>query len=127
MIGDEEIDALFAELIGIVAAAATCEPDRDLGLPSTLPGYYANQLVSADELRRPDPRPTLRRLGTPVLVLRGGCDSIHPDVAQEYVDTFASAELRTIPGAGHVIRSDRPTAFHRALLRFLPWGLDRQP
>jgi proline iminopeptidase len=119
LIDDDEIDAIFAELIGVVAGAATCQPTQHVGPPATRPGYYANQLVSADELRQPDPRPALTQLTTPVLVVRGECDYIHPDVAQEYVETFRAAELRTVPGAGHVIRADRPMLYHAALLEFL--------
>lgn len=57
LVPDSEIDMVFAELLDIAGPAASCHPDRPIDAPSAVPGMYANQLISADQLDRPDPRP----------------------------------------------------------------------
>ncbi|MFJ8106120.1 hypothetical protein [Streptomyces sp. NPDC096132] len=51
LVPDAEIDPVFARLLLTIAApAATCHPDRPLpGLSTSLPGFYANQLTTADQ------------------------------------------------------------------------------
>jgi proline iminopeptidase len=119
LVGDEEVDALFAEVVRTVASAGTCDPTAELGYTGGRPGFYANQLVAADELRRTDPRPALRGVSVPALVLRGECDYKRPGIAAEYAATLPGAALREAPGAGHLIRADQPEAYDRALVDFL--------
>jgi proline iminopeptidase len=119
LVGDDEVDALFAEILRTVASAGTCDPASTLEYRGGRPGFYANQLVAADELTRPDPRPALRAVRTPALVLRGECDYKRPEIAAEYAATIPGAVLREIPDAGHLIRADQPRAYESALLTFL--------
>ncbi|MER5325348.1 alpha/beta fold hydrolase [Streptosporangium roseum] len=65
------------------------------------------------------PRPVLRRLTTPVLVLRGTCDHLAAEVAREYPDVLPNAVLRTIDGAGHHIDHDQPELYRRLVTDFL--------
>jgi proline iminopeptidase len=123
LVGDDEVDARFAEILRTVAPAGTCDPTTDLAYEGPPPGLYANQLVSADELDRPDPRPALRDVDVPTLVLRGECDYKRPEIAAEYAATIPGAELQEIPDAGHLIRVDQPDLYEAALLGFL----DRLP
>jgi proline iminopeptidase len=88
LVGDDEVDALFAEVVRTVASAGTCDPATALDYHGARPGFYANQLVAADELERPDPRPALRKVGVPALVLRGECDYKRPEIAAEYAATL---------------------------------------
>ena len=117
--GDDELDAVFAQVLRTVASAGTCDPTRPLEYAAGRPGFYANQLVAADELERPDPRPALRTINTPALVLRGECDYKRPEIAAEYAATIPGAVLQEIPDAGHLIRADQPRAYESALLGFL--------
>ena len=120
LVPDAEIDPLFAELLDIAAPAAACDPTRPLTVTSAaLPGFYANQLVSADQSTVPDPRPALRSSHVPTLVLRGDCDYKRPEIAAEYAEVLPEARLVTIPDAGHVIESDQPDAYREAILDFL--------
>jgi proline iminopeptidase len=123
LVGDDEVDARFAEILRTVAPAGTCDPTTDLAYQGARPGLYANQLVSADELVRPDPRPALRDVDVPTLVLRGECDYKRPEIAAEYAATIPGAELAGDPRRGHLIRVDQPDLYEAALLGFL----DRLP
>ncbi|SDU28113.1 proline iminopeptidase [Jiangella alkaliphila] len=120
VVGDAEIDAVFAELLTIAAPAATCHPDQPTGeTPQSVPGFYANQLTSADQLTVPDPRPALRDVDVPALVLRGACDYKDPAIAREYDEVLPNATLVEVPGAGHLIDAEQPDAYRRAVLEFL--------
>ncbi|MCW8380647.1 alpha/beta fold hydrolase [Streptomyces justiciae] len=120
LVPDSELDPLFAKLLDIAAPAATCHPDHPLtDLPASVPGFYANQLTTADQLHVPDPRPALRRVHVPVLVLRGSCDYKNPGIAREYADVLPEADLVTVSGAGHLIDAEQPTLYRRAVTRFL--------
>ena len=124
LVGDDEVDALFAEVLRTVASAGTCDPAKPVQYTGGRPGFYANQLVTEDELERPDPRPALRTVRTPALVLRGSCDYKRPEIVAEYATTIPGAVLQEVPGAGHLIRVDQPQAYTSAVLGFLN-GLDR--
>ncbi|MFD3585375.1 alpha/beta fold hydrolase [Streptomyces sp. NPDC058683] len=120
LVPDAELDPVFAKLLDIAAPAATCHPDRPLrDLPGSLPGFYSNQLITADQSKVSDPRPALRRVHVPVLVLRGGCDYKNPGIAREYADVLPGARLVTVPGAGHLIDVERPTVYRRTVTGFL--------
>jgi proline iminopeptidase len=119
LIPDEEIDAVFARLIGIAGSAASCDAGRPVAVPSAVPGFYANQLVSQDQDAVPDPRPGLREVDVPVLVLRGECDYKRWEIAREYRDTFPDATLVYVPGAGHAIDLDEPELYVATVTAFL--------
>lgn len=119
LVPDSEIDMVFAELLDIAGPAASCHPDRPIDAPSAVPGMYANQLISADQLDRPDPRPALRRAHVPALVLRGSCDYKRWEIAREYRDTLPDATLLVVPDAGHVTDADQPELYIAAVTGFL--------
>ncbi|MFJ1792691.1 alpha/beta fold hydrolase [Kitasatospora griseola] len=119
LLPDDRADALFRNLLTVSGSAATCHPGAAAELPVRTPGFYANQLIAADLRHRPDPRPALRTVRVPALVLRGECDYKHWEVTREYRDTLPGARLLYVPGAGHAIAVDQPTAYRAAVLAFL--------
>jgi len=120
VVGDAEIDPVFAKLLTIAAPAATCHPDRPLkDLPGSLPGFYSNQLTTADQSTVPDPRPALRRTDVPVLIVRGDCDYKNPGIAREYAEVLPDATLLTVQGAGHLVDMEKPEEYRRAVTDFL--------
>ncbi|MEV7116987.1 alpha/beta fold hydrolase [Kitasatospora griseola] len=119
LLPDDQADALFRNLLAISGSAATCHPGAAAELPVKTPGFYANQLIAADLRHRPDPRPVLRTVRVPALVLRGECDYKHWEITREYRDTLPGARLLYVPGAGHAIAVDRPAAYRAAVLAFL--------
>lgn len=69
---------------------------------------------------RPDSQDILARFGNPALVLVGERDQLTPpDRARQMKELLASAELVTIPGAGHLSNLEAPEIFNRALDSFL--------
>ncbi|MGW4380144.1 alpha/beta fold hydrolase [Kitasatospora sp. NPDC004531] len=119
LLPDDQADALFRQLLAISGSAATCHPGSNAELPVKTPGFYANQLIAEDLAHRPDPRPALRTVNVPALVLRGECDYKHWEVTREYRDTLPGAQLLYVPGAGHAIAVDRPAEYRAAVLAFL--------
>lgn len=118
---DEEIDAVFGRLLGIVGPAASCHPERPMAIPESVPGFYANQLIAADQAATPDPRPALEGLDVPVLVLRGECDYKRWEIAREYREVFG-ADLVYFPDAGHAIEFDQPELYLHTVVGFLTGG-----
>ncbi|MGW3289634.1 alpha/beta fold hydrolase [Streptomyces sp. NPDC001002] len=120
LVPDAEIDPVFAKLLTIAAPAATCHPDRPLtDLPESVPGFYANQLTTADQLTVRDPRPALRRVHVPTLILRGSCDYKNPGIAREYDEVLPDSTLVTVPDAGHLIDMEQPDVYRRAVTGFV--------
>jgi pimeloyl-ACP methyl ester carboxylesterase len=63
--------------------------------------FFVSTFTWEDGAGLPDPRPELRKHKLPVLVLRGECDWIKPEVAAEYRDVFGSAQVVALAGEGH--------------------------
>ncbi len=88
-------------------------------------GFLAAHLLHTDvdgawqALRADDPRQELEAIGCPVLVLWGAEDVQLPiDDAFEYTRRLR-AQLRVIPGCGHLLIGERPDACERAIEDFL--------
>jgi len=64
----------------------------------------------------------LGRLTMPVLVLVGERDRPNRELSRTLAQRLPTAELRLIPGAGHVANLDAPDAFNEALAAFLDAG-----
>jgi pimeloyl-ACP methyl ester carboxylesterase len=72
-----------------------------------------------------DAREALTRISAPTLVIWGEHDTIVPrSVANEIVARVPNARLVLIRGAGHNSMWDRPEAFNREVLDFLPAELN---
>jgi pimeloyl-ACP methyl ester carboxylesterase len=65
---------------------------------------------------RPDDRPWLAKLRLPVLVIAGLDDAlIPPSESLAMAKAIPGAQLRLIPGAGHLVAFEQPEAFNAAL------------
>ena len=89
-------------------AAAQQGPDgaadmRALGKPA--------YLTALRELARTDLRPRLREISAPTLVVCGERDRVNLPLSRELADGIANAELRIIPGAGHLWNLEQPDVF----------------
>lgn len=83
-------------------------------------GYYDGLMTVASFPRTPDPRPRLRTLSTPVLVMRGQYDNQPWGYANEYLQLFSHHQLIIIPGAGHSGIERAPNGlFYSAIRNFL--------
>jgi pimeloyl-ACP methyl ester carboxylesterase len=98
----------------------TCSTDPARGLPplSGL-GFFAHSYTLADALRSPDPRPRLRTVDAPVLVLRGLCDHIRWDVAYQYLEILPDSRLVSLPAGGHLLWLEQQELMERVVTPFL--------
>jgi pimeloyl-ACP methyl ester carboxylesterase len=65
----------------------------------------------------------LPQLQTPLLVIHGAeSDTFFPDAARELQRRLPHAQLRAVPGAGHLVPLEQPEAVAAATLAFLAAG-----
>lgn len=98
-----------------MGAAAAAAPKRTL--PEGLDRRTPRAVFRAG--RTFDVRNELDRLTLPVLVLVGERDGPNRRLSQHFAERQPNAELRIVPGAGHVANIDAPEAFNEALREFL--------
>lgn len=113
---DAEADARNDEVLRRSAPALHCTPAQ-AHRPAPGSGFYALQYPqSAASDPRTDPRPALRGLATPTLILKGSCDYLSwPD----HERTLSDVTVLYYQGAGHNITQDRPDGALAAIRAFL--------
>lgn len=81
---------------------------------------FYRQVAQADERYTAELEPLLGGLDVPVRVLWGDQDAwIPPDRARRLADALPQADVRLIPGAGHLVQLDAPVALAVELQRWL--------
>lgn len=147
----ERMDGTFQSFVGDLDMWAGCPdrhdvPQRAAGVgwgdgwlaPGDGPpgaGFWVNAMTGMNYQDTRDPRPALRRVSTPVLVLRGQCDYFAWDVTREYRYLLPGATLVAFEDAGHTIPTDRPQLYRHTVRSFLldeplprqPYTSDRPP
>lgn len=93
-------------------------PGTKLSARSNGYGFWANRMIGRDLEKTEDPKPVLRRLDIPTLVLRGSCEYMKAAVAQQYRDVF-DGRFVEIQGAGHMIWWEQPEQFLSVVQEFL--------
>ena len=82
-------------------------------------GYYASIMTYNTLLRIQDPRPKLKELKIPVLIMKGECDNQKWGFTNEYKEIFQNSEVVIIPGAGHFISVEQPGFYTKTIQQFL--------
>ncbi|WP_433243183.1 alpha/beta fold hydrolase [Streptosporangium sp. CA-135522] len=108
LVPDDEADPWFRRVMLTGKDATRCPGSPPAPVHDNRPGFYVNQLTSADAERAADPRPALRAVEVPVLILRGECDYLKPEVAEDYRRTLRGSTLVRLAGAGHSITTEQP-------------------
>lgn len=119
LMGDAEADRLLRDVLVAAAPAAQYPGAPPLQAPDNLPGFYANQLTSLDAEQVPDPRPALRQVRVPALVMRAEGDYKKWAVTYDYKRTLPEATLVYVERSGHAIASDQPRVYLDLLRAFL--------
>ncbi len=121
LLPDSTMDGVYEAVVAEIDMRPGCTPGRepDHTDPPAGFGFWANAATVLHSQRIPDPRPRLRQLTTPVLVLRGECDYVGWPVAREYRDLLPAAVLIPVADDGHTIAEDQPELFRQAVLAFL--------
>ncbi|MER6582444.1 alpha/beta hydrolase [Nonomuraea sp. NPDC001023] len=117
-----EADARMRALLLVAKDATGCADARPAPVHGNLPGFYSNQVTAEDAAAVPDPRPRLRAVRVPVLIMRGQCDYLKWEVTYDYRRTLPDSTLVYVPGAGHSIANGRPGLYRDLIRAFL---LDR--
>ncbi|MFI6599240.1 alpha/beta hydrolase [Nonomuraea sp. NPDC050536] len=123
MVPDSEADARMRALLLLGKDATGCQGAEPAPVHGNPPGFYSNQVTSEDAAAVADPRPKLRGVRVPVLIMRGQCDYLKWDVTYDYRRTLPNSTLVYIPGAGHSIANGRPDLYRSLIRAFL---LDRR-
>jgi proline iminopeptidase len=120
-VGDRELDAHYDQIFASAAPGLFCDVrNPPPGEALTGVGFYANQIPQSTSAARPeDPRPMLRVLRTPALVLKGSCDYVPWRMTLEYRDTLPNAQLVYLPGSGHQAYMEQPDAYLATVRAFL--------
>jgi pimeloyl-ACP methyl ester carboxylesterase len=107
----------YAYAAGTAPEIIQADLDRRLALPTSPEGYTA-QLTGG--LGYQGTLPRMKGLGVPTLVFTGDADLLVPPVnSTTLVDAVPDGRLVVIPGAGHVVFSERPAEVAEAILAFL--------
>ncbi len=119
--GDRELDAHYDSIFASAAAGLFCDVrNSPPGVALTGVGFYANQVPQSASAARPeDPRPALRALRTPALVLKGSCDYVPWRLTMEYRDTLPNAQFVYLRNAGHQAYLEQPDAYLATVRAFL--------
>lgn len=82
-------------------------------------GFYASVMTFYSLTKVKDPRPKLKKISIPVLVIKGQCDNQKWGYTNEYVTLFKNSELVIIPNAGHFISVEQPQILIDTIQQFL--------
>jgi proline iminopeptidase len=82
-------------------------------------GYYSGVRTYKSLMETRDYRDALKKLETPVLVLKGQCDNQLWGYTFEYMQLFKHIELKVIPSAGHFLWMEQPVPSRTAIRNFL--------
>lgn len=124
MIPDAEMDA-FSTWAGFEVNKScvfdTSKMVKIAGLKTipSLNGYYAGLMTFESLQKSMDPRPFLKGLELPVLVVKAQYDNQKWGFTQEYLALFKNSRLKTIRNAGHFIELEQPDALLQTLIPFL--------
>lgn len=78
LVGDREVDHWMHEVALQGKDSTSCEDAPPAKAHNNPQGFYGNQLTVRDFERLPDPRPRLRTLRVPSLIMRGSATSSSP-------------------------------------------------
>ncbi|NIH81880.1 alpha/beta fold hydrolase [Amycolatopsis viridis] len=82
---------------------------------------FYRQMAQADQRYTDEIEPLLGSLDLPVLVCWGEADEWLPvERGKDLASRIPGAQLRLLPGAGHLVQEDAPAALTATLLDFLP-------
>jgi proline iminopeptidase len=115
---DEEMDGFQTILDGELNKATVCDTSKAVKAEGG-GGFYAQVMTMRSLSGIKDPRPKLRGLTIPILVMKGQCDNQPWGAAKEYLELFPNHQLKIIPGAGHSISVEQPEVYLETIRDFL--------
>lgn len=115
---DREVDDFQTYLNAKLNKATVCDTVRVWPVEGG-GGYYVQLMTVRSFDKIEDPRPKLKGLKIPVLLMKGQCDNQAWGFTQEYLELFPNAQLKVVPEAGHVIAIEQPHIYLKTIREFL--------
>jgi proline iminopeptidase len=115
---DEEADNFATYLNYEVNKSTVCDTSH-IPAPQPGAGYYVQVMTMKNFNNVPDPRPVIRNLRIPILVMKGQCDNQRWGFTNEYLELFSNHQLSIIPDAGHFIAFEQPELYIKTIREFL--------
>lgn len=118
LVPDSEADQLATHLTNDINKAMVCDTQQAVTAEGT-EGLYVQYMTSKSLGKVHNPRPALKKLNTPVLVMKAQCDNQPWGYTAEYLDIFQNHTFRPVRDAGHNIFLEQPDAYVRIITAFL--------
>jgi proline iminopeptidase len=98
-----------------------CPGDAALAPDPESPGYnpYVQIVGNVSANRPPDPRPALKTLFSPTILLRGECGPVDTDVVPQYQDAIPYTKAYYVQAAGSMLHLSRPDTIEGIVADFL--------
>jgi len=116
---------VMAEGVGPVASAMSSQLTADPRIQASMQALIERQAPAGLAYAllamagRPDAREMIANLRIPVVAIHGDQDALIPiDRGREVKEVLPSAEIVTVPGAGHLLMMENPEAVARGLRLF---------
>ncbi|TCO54179.1 proline iminopeptidase [Actinocrispum wychmicini] len=119
LVPDAEADSWMHKLALTGRDSTGCPGSPTAPAHGNMQGFYVNQVTNADFAEIPDPRPALRKVTVPTLIMRGECDFIKWGITRDYRRTLPNSTLVYVRGAGHAIAGNQPEVYLGLLRDFL--------
>lgn len=105
LVADREMDNFFTYLNKELVKSTDCQPKKNR-LMTGGGGYYSHIMTVNDLDKVEDKKQELKKLQTPILIVKGQCDNQKWGYTEEYLNLFANIKLKIIEGVGHDILND---------------------
>lgn len=115
---DEEADNFSTHLSSEVDKSTVCDTTKVLKTEAGN-GFYAGIMTMKSLSELQDPRPQIKNLKIPILVMKGQCDNQKWGFTNEYLDLFTNHQLTVISNAGHYISVEQPELYIKTIRKFL--------
>ncbi len=115
---DEEADNFSTYLSSEVDKSTVCDTSKVLK-PDAGNGFYAATMTMKSLSEVQDPRPKIKNVKIPILVIKGQCDNQQWGFTNEYLDLFTNHQLTVISKAGHYISVEQPEFYINTIRKFL--------
>lgn len=118
LMSDKEADDFQTYLNDKLNKATVANPDNAVPAQGG-GGYYAQIMTYKSLFSIKDPRPALKDLPIPILVLKGQYDNQKWGAAKEYLDLFPNHKLVIVKDAGHSIATEQSGIYLNEIRSFL--------
>jgi len=119
---DEEADKYFEVIYTKFFAGTVCNQENAPKEPlsSGKAGFWSSIMTSNSAATMTEnPNESLSGNKTPVLILRGSCEYLVPEIAEQYLDISENTTLLEIPDAGHFLLLEQPAMVRSLIIMFL--------